>query len=34
MEQLLLKFLERHFTVIFDGKIRVLDISSDEKNII
>lgn len=31
MEELLLKFLERHFTVIFDGRIRVLDVSSDEK---
>jgi hypothetical protein len=31
MEELLLKFLERHFTVIFDGKITVLDNSYDEK---
>lgn len=31
METLLIKFLNRNFTVIFDGEIRIFDINSGEK---
>jgi hypothetical protein len=31
MEELLLKFLKRHFSLVFDGKIWILDVSSNEK---